>query len=515
MRHLLTLLLLLLVLPTLRTHAQSAAQLAPANTQVLVEISDLADWFDALTQGPEGQWIREQLDTDPQWAGLMALLDMDTDTFIQAYFGGDVVIFGTSLDDDAPGVTFTQVDAAHTQLVRERLFLEPLEQVGPAMLYLTADGGGVIAIFDGWIGMCDLESLDYLKQVLAHEGPSLVDTPAYTYWTGLLPEDRAATVFFSESAEESHVISAARTEHGVDISYFGKSDSYLEIVTTLGQATAVGFGPLPAETLAAISVNFSVSDEIVDEIDDEMAAVLEMLAAPASFSDDIVTKLGSPMVLFVSSVPGDQVEPNIDHDVSVAGIAIKLDDESVAADLQRMLDNTMLIANLATTQWQVGPIRMTQGDYQASSYRVAHVGKLIAQYTGQPEIEAIQLVYGQVDDYYVVCTQEAYFRQCVDAVADDRRVQLQLEGSAGELATRPIFAAIVHPEGFARMLQSWPTLIGNEELLGDLAQEIDSPELAELAEVIDLLGLFDSVKMQLWEGQDDLIIGRFELTLPF
>lgn len=512
-RPLLSLLLLAaLTSPGLPAAAQAPAELAPIDTEVYVHIEGFNDWVGVIEEGPRGLDAVDQVEDSPQWQLLLALFEMDTDTFLATYFGGDVVIFGPEAQENGQGVIFTQVAPADAEFARERLFLEPVANIGDATLYRTADGGGFIAITDGWVGLCGLEAAEYMMFVLEGLGDneSLADAPGYAHWTGLLPEERTITMFVNGGEEESHALGVTRVGNGMDVAYFGRSAGFDELLSMLGETSIADFGPLPRSTIAAASFNLVSTGDAAQQA--ELMDGLNMLAAPASFTDDILPMLGTPTVLFVGSVSGDAVEPAVGLDLPVLGLAVKMDDDAVANDLTGMMDKTMLLMNLATAEWGVDPIRFERGSYEGSRYHIAHIGKPMAQQSGWPELEPMQVVYGQVGDYYLVCTQELFFRQCVDAERAGVPFQMQLEGPVHELAKTPILAVTFRPDGYADLLRTWQGFVQNE----GPALGLDVPVIgAELGDAIRVLEQYSLMKMQLWRGENDLVVGRIQITAPF
>ena len=111
-KHLAAALTLGAALTTLNPHAsaQSPAELAPADTAIYVHINEPAAWLGDLTQGPLGQAWKDKIETSRDMGDLLAALGMDLDTFMDVYFGGDVVVL--SPGDDEDGVIFTQVAQA-------------------------------------------------------------------------------------------------------------------------------------------------------------------------------------------------------------------------------------------------------------------------------------------------------------------------------------------------------------------------------------------------------------------
>lgn len=504
-RHLL--LITALAWPAALARAQAPAELAPADTQVYLHIADFDTWFDRFTQGPSGQATREEMEQSPQWQVLLALLEMDSETFFATYFGGDVVVFASKAEENAGGVIFSRVELADAEHARDRLFLEAAGRVGAASLYQTADGGGYVAILPGWVALCDAAQLDDLRSVLEGLGDdsSLATTAAFTQWTRLLPDDRGITVYLTTGGDETHALGVSAVDDGLDIAYFGASPAFDELLAMLGESPVADFGPLPADTLAAAAFTLAAPGNA----DAELLAGLDMLAAPASFVGDILPKLGGPSVVFMGAPHGDAD----DLSAPVFGMALRMDDDTVADELNAMMDKTMLLANLATLEWETDPVRFHRGEYLGHAYRVADIGTPLAQHTGWPELGAVKVVYGRVGDYFLVCTEEPFFQQCVDAHRGEAPLRARFDGPIHDRATTPILSIAMQPEGLADMMRTWQQVLGNEGL--GLELELDVPLVqSELGQNIELLDQFDAMTMQLWRGDDGLVAARIVMTTP-
>jgi len=510
MKHLYPYLLLLAAIawPTAPARAQSPAELAPADTQVYLHIADFDVWFDRFTQGPSGQATRAEMEQSPQWQVLLALLEMDSETFFATYFGGDVVIFAPEAREDAGGFIFSRVELADAEHARDRLFLEPAGAVGDAALYQTADGGGYVAILPGWVALCDAAQLDDLRAALdgLGGGDRLASHADFAEWTGMLPDDRGITVYLAAGEHETHALGITAADAGLDIAYFGASPAFDELLAMLGESPAADFGPLPADTLAAAAFTLAAPGNTGD---DELLAGLDMLAAPASFVGDILPKLGGPSVVFMGDAGADADEPGL----PVLGMALRMDDDTVADDLNAMMDKTMLLANLATLQWETDPVRFNRGEYLGNSYRVADIGGPLAQHTGWPEFASVKVVYGRVGDYFMVCTDEPFFKQCVDTHRGEAPLHARFAGPVHDRAATPILSIAMQPEGLADMMRTWQQVLGNEGL--GLNLELDVPLVqSELGQNIQLLDQFDAMTMQVWRGDDGLVAARILMTTP-
>ncbi len=496
--------------------AQSPAELAPADTSVFIHINEPADWLGDLTQGPLGEKWRTMVQETEGTGDLLAALDMNVDQFMDAYFGSDVVILSQGKDKDGnelPGAIFTkvsQVDRAHAI---ESLGLKLQGDIAGNPVYTGEDGNGYIVMTKDWVAMCDLEAYEYLQSILTQpaDAPRLADTETYAKWTKELPEDRAMTLLAIESKESQHAVGVVRKGMGMDATYLGMSPDYNQMMAMLGETTVAEFGPLPAETISAITFNIKATEESRPGLDK-----LNMLLNGKSFVDGVLPKLDPPTVLFMGAVAGDSVDPAVSVQVPVTGMAFKMNDASAATDMNLMFDNVVMLTNVAVMGFEAGMIPQRTGEYGGSSFKVAEVGKPIAQGLEFPELAPIQIVYGSIGDYYVVCTQEQFFKKCVDANKAGKAMRIELEGKPHRLAKTPVLAWNAQPDRFGSLMLSWVNMLetkGLPEAIG--GQELSDPQAIKwMKDVVGMVQQYSLAKMQVWTGEDGLVIGRAQLTAP-
>ncbi|MGB1124709.1 MAG: hypothetical protein ACPG4Q_05850 [Phycisphaeraceae bacterium] len=497
--------------------AQSPAELAPADTSVFIHVNEPADWIADLTEGPLGQkWIT-MIEEAEGSGDLLAAMGMNFDQFMDAYFGKDVVIVSQGKDDDGndlPGVLFTKVSDADRARAIDSLALKKAGDIAGAPVYTGDDGDGYIVMLDEWVAMADLEAYDYLTSILSQpaNAPKLADTDHYAKWTKELPEDRVMTLLAFESADSQHAIGVNRKGKGMDATYLGKSPDFDEMMAMLGETSVADFGPLPAETISAVTFNIEPTGEARANMDN-----LNMLIGGKSFVDDVLPKLDPPTVLFMGSVQGNTVDPAVGVQVPVVGMAVKMNDATVANDMNTMFDSVVMMANVAVMGFEAGLIPQSTANFGGSSYKVAEIGKPIAQGLEFPELAPMQIVYGVIGDYYVVCSQEQFFKQCVDANKADKNMRIEIEGKPHRLAKTPVLAMNAQPDRFGSLLLSWINLLDEKGLPEAIAGEAEGPLPADIdnaKDVVRMLQQYSLVKMQIWTGEDGLVIGRAQLTAP-
>lgn len=497
--------------------AQAPAELAPADTSVFIHINEPASWLGDLTQGPLGQKWRDKVEQAEGSGDLLAAMGMNVDQFMDAYFGKDVVVLSQGQNDDGsdkPGVIFTKVEQADRNHAITSLGLKKQGDLAGNPVYTGDDGNGYIVMMDEWVAMCDLEAYDYLGTILSQKAnaPRLADTDHYAKWTKELPDDRSMTLLAIENKDSQHAIGVVRKGKGMDATYLGISPDFDELMAMLGETSVAEFGPLPVETISAITFNIEPDDEARKNMDN-----LNMLVGGKSFVDDVLPKFDPPTVLFMGSVAGNSVEPAVGVQIPVSGMAFKMNDASVAADMNMMFDNVVMLSNVAVMNFEAGLIPQSAATYGGSSYKIAEIGKPIAQGLDFPELAPIQIVYGTVGDYYVVCTQENFFKQCVDANKADKELRIEIEGKPHRLAETPVLAMTAQPDSFGSLMLSWVKLLDEKGLPEAIAGEADGPMPAEIENAFDFVEMiqqYSLAKMQVWTGKDGLVIGRAQLTAP-
>lgn len=495
--------------------AQSPAELAPADTSVFIHINEPADWFGDLTQGPLGEKWRNMVQEAEGTGDLLSAMGMNVDQFMDAYFGGDVVIIGQGKDKDGnelPGAIFTKVNQVDRAHAIESLGLKRQGDIAGNPVYSGDDGDGYIVMTDDWVAMCDLNSYAYLQQVLTQptNAARLADTETYAKWTKELPADRSMTMLAFESKDSQHAMGIVRKGKGMDATYLGTSPDFDRMMAMLGETSVAEFGPLPVETISAITFNIEANEDSRPGMDK-----LDVLLNGKSFVEGVLPKLDPPSVFFMGSIAGNTVDPAVSVQVPVTGMAFKMNDASAAADMDMMFNNVVMLSNVAVMGFEAGLIPQRVAEYGGSAFKVAEVGKPIAEGLSFPELAPIQIVYGVVGDYYVVCTQEQFFKQCVDANKAGKAMRIEIEGKPHRLAETPVLAMNAQPDRFGSLMLSWINLLDQKGVPEAIAGEKDVPIKTEHAmDVVRMLQQYSLVKMQIWTGEDDLVIGRAQLTAP-
>ncbi|MBI1337193.1 MAG: hypothetical protein GC164_09555 [Phycisphaera sp.] len=440
-----------------QARAQEAATLAPADAAVFIEFDNLARWRADFKDDELADYLRAHspLNRPPEvWLMIQAAMGMTGDQIIDTYFGQTVALVAKETGDHKPGVIFTRVSPENARLVQTRFELREVGKVGRFNTFITPDGKGRFGFDDKWMAFAGDEHAEYFNTVLgqAGTGPSLAKDKDFRVWIGRLPKERDAVLFARDLAKnEVHTLALQRHNKDLTLHYAGTSDKGVEMLSNLGNAGTLDFGPLPPTTIAVASLNLK-------PVHPKNTAFLNRLLAPQTFEQDIAPKLDAPVVMFLGQTPSDRFENKPGFSVPAMGMAIKLKDKSVAADLDRALNGMVLIANVASAKWQTDPIELTSQNYKDHRFAVASVGHVLAQRTGHNELEPLKLAYGRVGDWYLVTTEAHFFTQCLDA--NDTGKTLDKSDAVRHMGLNaspagPVGVAILRPQLLADHMQTW------------------------------------------------------------
>lgn len=492
--------LLLLQLPAV---GQETARLAPANAGVYIEINNLAEHRADWEEDPVAQLFRDHFPEPPQnedWQAVQDALGMTSEQIVDTYFGRTVALIGREPGPNQPVVLVSRIVPEDGVLAREGLQLVEGEKVGNFATYTTPDGQTRFAFHDEWMVISNIDHNDYFRDVLARDpnAPSLAEDDTFLAWTQRLPEERTGTIYMHNPARgEIHVMGIVKPHRDTTVHYVGYSPGFRQIYSRLSDAEGFDFGPLPRGTLAAFTLNVYDPEPRAGRGN----AFVDQLLAPATLRE-VMAQLQAPTVFFMGEVPGQQLDDNPGFAVPAFGLAIKLRDEKVAEDITRGLNNaTMMAAMAAAAQPQnLPPLTTKQATHAGTPYQVVNLGELLAAQSNRPELKHMQLTYGRVKDWYVVCTQEMFFRQSISA----QRGDFAPADAANDM--EPIARAFVRPTALGTHI------IGLAEHLRDNPVDRVTPDTwANLKVMGQALTFYKSVNLQFHRAADDAIIGKLEV----
>jgi hypothetical protein len=499
----------------------SPAQLAPADANVYVQINDLAGLRADWANDPLAKYLEQYMPPhhEPQaWQDIQTLMGMSGEQIVDTYFGKVLGLFAVGTGEKPPGLVLSRVEAADSKMAIEKLALESMGKFGPFELYQPSDGKGRIAVSDKWVAMGDVKHDDFIRNALtnAGKGPSLADNAQFKQWTSKLPGGWIAMGFARDKdKDEVHTAGAYRENRNLTIEYAGHSPNFSKVYEKLSDAGAAEFGPLPQSTIGAMTLN------VYDKTPDPRAVeFFDRILAPRSYEQQVLPKLDAPVVAFLGELKSSEVEPNPGLSVPVVGVALHLKDGSVSADLDRILNSVLVFANLATMQWAVDPIAMTTSEYSGSKYSVADMGKPLSQKAKRPEIAGlVKLTYGRVGDWYVICSHETFYRQCVDAAAGKSALSAAADFKAMPLKDhgQAIMSGFVRAPRLGDHIQTWLDYARPKypQVFADAEQvDPDRPVAKAVRGLTVLRGALNhyrSMSLQTYRGEGDVMRAKADI----
>ncbi len=499
------------------TLGQDGAKWAPMEAAVFVQIDDMAQWQQQWIQDPLAEFLRDKgiergKHHHGAWVRMAEGMDMAPEALFDAFFGQRIVLLGDDNEDTA-FVLLTTMAADISAKAIDALDLKADGRIGDHRRYLTPDGRTQVVVDGDRVAMARKDDEAWLREVVLlgaddEEAPTLADDETFKQWMHRLPAgDRAAVAFAREGdgdGQEIHALACLRIGRGLDVHYAGTSDKLDEMVAHMGEGGALEFGPLPASTIGATTINlFDPAPKGAERLDG--------LVQPHSFKDDVLDGLEAPTVFFLGQVEGESVEPKTAFDVPVAGMAVKLGDDDVSEHIDTMLGRAMGMMRMGMRAQGLPPFEMSEHSHEGVDYHVADFGDAIVKKTGREDMRgALRLAMGHIGDWYVIASHDDYFRQ---AIAANERPALALSGQAAllpvEQKLRPLFATFFRAPMMAQHLETWLSYWEQERPTAFEAAQDRKPadREARIIRCVRILAgsmdYYDTVGMQAWAGEGD------------
>lgn len=477
-------LLLALAFPS-AARALDAAQLAPADASVFVQIDDVTQWRQALPAGLFSRLVRPPAagsgpragGGDP-WAAIEAALGMSSEQILDRYFGQCVALVVQDRGGEPSAVLLSRVTPASAQIVIDRLTLRQLDDLGGFRSFTTTDGRGRLAFSDQWMLLASDQNAPLLEAIARRAGQDarLAGDEAFRQWTGRLSPQRSALAYLRrQNGAECHAISLARQGRDLVIKYAGTRPGLAGIIDQPA-ADPLNMGPAPLSAVAALSLS------VLDRQPPPMP-LLDRLLSPLTFQGDVLPKLDAPLVFFMGPAqamlgrgplggearpmgpPAMRPDPNGDATGPRGGnltipslaTAIRMKDPAVATALDRAIDGLILLANVKSMEWNAPPITTAARRVGESTYHTVDLGPILAERARRPELSRLRLAYGAVGPWYLITSNEPYFRQVAEA---QQRPGGLLTGSPRIAAIqlpdvpRPVATAVMQGPDLARYVRA-------------------------------------------------------------
>lgn len=454
-RQIFTALLLAVTFALPSVFAQDAASLVPGNAAVFIEVNDLATLRKDWASDPLAKFLQSNLPMTPEpegWVQVQKVLGLSGDEVVDRFFGKTVALVIFNPGDNDPGMVLTKISDADMTLAIEKLQLKPVKDFAGYRGFKTADDKSHIALGNGWAIVTQPQYSAAAQAVLEAKEKPLADSELFKSWLGKLPAgDRAATFYVRQNDDNVHALGVYRKERDLTIQYRGKAPELAALFANLGTGGSLDFGPLPASTIAAITSNIVIPPG-------PNSKQLDRMFPGKSFEKDIHSKIASPAVVFLGEVTGDKLAPNPGLSLPVVGVSLKLRDPKVADDLTKAIDGLMFVANFAASKWQAPLIEVKAQQHGEITYQNANVGIALAHRTERAEIQALTLTYGRVGDWYVICTQDQFYKQCIDSHLDSTQSLIASRPftSMGlKNHGEPIATAVLKPSALAAHMETW------------------------------------------------------------
>ena len=519
MRQIFSMGLILLTLFASATRAQQSAHLAPADAGLYIEVANLAELRTQMEDDPVVALLKEQMPHRRQpraWEQLQQVMGLSGEEIFDRYFGRRVVVIAEHARENPPGVLLTRVADGDVQLAIEKLELEPVGDVNGFTAYRSPDGKSIMAFGRGWMAMAANRHRDYARGVLEgiEAGGSLAEDETFVKWTQRVPADRQAMVFAREGGRDVHVLSASQDGERLKVHYAGKARQWRPLLEKV-PADATGpltYGPLPASTIAAVSLNLKDGDG-----DPRVAAFMDRLLAGKSFRRDVMPKLATPAVVWLSRVRGDALTPAIEPPAPAVGVALHMRDATVAEDLQRVMEQLVVLFNVATMKWQTPPATARTVEHSGMQFRAADVGQALAERIRMPRYAGmVTLTWGRVGEWFVVTTSDAVHREAIDAAQlDTPPAALAARLAAGGAgAQQPVVGVFLAADMLGDMMIQWMAEL--EKVNPAMTRELpaESPggrRWRKLGLAAEVLGHYRIMAAHLRQPEEGVVEGAIEV----
>jgi hypothetical protein len=495
------------------------AVLCPADARLYLRVNDLAGWRQSGTndRAVEHVWsIIESLNLPDVWQRAQSQLGYDDARMADAVFGSCAMVVVQRIDGRDMPVILTRVDQQVLTRLPRAAGMQSWGRTaafGPYRLYRCDTEHGQIAAAFGkrWMAVTGANEVDALRRLLCATASGIAPMNAsddYRTVANALPGDHDV-LLISRKADGSlvHGVTVRRSPGADRMDYAAHGSGLAQLDERYVLGDGVNFGLLPDSAAAAVSFN-------AIERGRRLPAALNMVTFPRSFNRHVLGRLLPSVVLFIgdasSGAPGEAMQPAL-------GAAVRMRDPRVAADLDKLVAAAHLLATLGEVdvmRMLFGIRRESVGDYQ---YRVADFGDAIArrandsavaEMLGDPSTRKLtHLTFGPISDWYVICTNEAMYRQCIAAADDASRrlvqtddyAQMRFDTNRQWLLANVMMRANKLEGLFEGLAERW-----HHSALAKTHTPYDQP----LSWLIEGLANYHWLRCQVWRSDDDELRGE-------
>ncbi|MCC6683214.1 MAG: hypothetical protein IT445_20145 [Phycisphaeraceae bacterium] len=486
---------------------QNPAALAPADAAVFLELHDVAQLQKQWSDDPILQRIYDHMPArkNPDaWLLIQVALGMDGRQIINTYFSRQIVLIGQAAGKGQPGVILSRINPADAQRVIQGLMLTKIAKAGDFDVYEPQDRNSVFAFGNSWMAIADAYAEPFLMHVLdsMKAGPHLADDEQYQQHVARLPAARHGTAFMRDE-HGTHAVGLVSRDDGFALHYAGASDKFARVLSKLGDARTLDFGPTPPDAIFAATLNLYNPNPRNMEL-------VDRLIAPRTFQHDVLPGLGAPLVVWISPITIDEE----DHNAASLGLAVHLVDDNVRSILDSAFNNLILIANFTGLQWGLPAFSPEARAHDDHAYTVAGIGAALAQRSGVNILRHVELAYGSVGDWYVLTSNAQTFNAALDSLTPPKpeAAPADTTSGGGTSGGRPIARLRFNGLALADLLTEWSTRLGESPAYGRRPQAVRAVE--KLTKAADWLGHFQRVEMSLDTDESGAILGELDVTRP-
>jgi len=453
--------------------ADSPAHLCSADARLYLQFDDLAKWRSARQNDPLVEYLWQGIaDIRPKgmWDEAGRTLGMNEDALTDLYFGQCLAIIGESSSTNTPYVIVSRAEPSDLKRLPGVMPLKSaalVERDGakPFATFTSQDDKLLFAIHDRWLIVAPVKNKEHFKRAVAYAAgrvtgpevskipwlswlvvgsakpqaaggakpqaaaaiPTLVDDEDFQTLVTKLPRERTLLLYTRDrNRKSSHAAAVSMDGPKLVAQYAGHIDKLDELYEQFDHGNGVDFGFMPASAITAASLNLVKKDA-------KGLGALNLFLFPKNVKEHVLPKLAAPMVVFLGRIDGDKIKPNPGVGVPAFGVAIRMSDPSVLGDLNRIVGGVHLMAN-------VGQLNILEGVFGGKTikadgleYRIANFGSALTKQIKDPETKKMfdlpdtagltSLTYGRIGQWFVVCSQEALYKECAAAHAS-REMQL-------------------------------------------------------------------------------------------
>lgn len=422
--------------------ADDPAMLCPASARLYARVDNIASLSDADAADPMAQYVWrvvEAMQLPQAWGAASKNLGIDSRAMFSRYFGQTAAVIEQKIDNKREIVVMSRAGEHDIHALIEAMALSPFgspSQVGPFAMYQFTEGqrGYVIALGKRWFALTaasNVEHLYYLLSGAAQDQPTLADDEAYQQMLAQLPARRVALMFTRNAKNtEHHALAVTADGPNMAVHYTAIIPNMEKFIPGLTQTRGVDFGPLPASTIAAATIN--IFHSAPPGLTDSKSGP----ALPDAVREKILPGLTPPLIVYLASLDHQMVTPDPGVTVPVLGIAVKITDPAVAVELDRLVRYAHFLLSLGELDVVQGFFGVRTVEKSGVRFSVADFGRAIARRIEDPQFAKLvnlpssagltQISFGRIGEWYVLCSQEAFFEQCIDALAD-RTLRLEAD----------------------------------------------------------------------------------------